>query len=93
MSPTGEKWEALTSRQRVLTRSPGFVWNASMDIESAGCRRGQSIVMTPWQARMSNHQEHDGMGVPLHGEAAWLEPQAGTHLRAPAEICTLESQA
>jgi len=27
MSPTGEQWKPFTSRQRVVTRRPGFVWD------------------------------------------------------------------
>lgn len=27
MSPHGEQWKPFTSRQRVITRRPGFVWN------------------------------------------------------------------
>jgi hypothetical protein len=30
MSPTGEQWQPFTSRQRVTTRRPGFLWDASM---------------------------------------------------------------
>jgi hypothetical protein len=32
VSPTGGRWLPFTSRQRVVTRSPGFLWNARMDI-------------------------------------------------------------
>jgi hypothetical protein len=32
------------------------------------------IVMLPWEGRMSNYQERDGMRVPLTGEAAWAPP-------------------
>jgi hypothetical protein len=28
MSPTGEQWKPFTSRQRVVTRRPGFLWDA-----------------------------------------------------------------
>lgn len=28
LNPTGERWKPFTSRQRVVTRRPGFVWNA-----------------------------------------------------------------
>jgi hypothetical protein len=28
MSPTGEQWKPFTSRQHVVTRRPGFVWDA-----------------------------------------------------------------
>jgi hypothetical protein len=30
MSPTGEQWKLFTSRQRVVTRRPGFLWNAKI---------------------------------------------------------------
>lgn len=32
MSPTGEQWKAFTSRQRVTTRRPGFLWDASISM-------------------------------------------------------------
>ena len=30
MSPTGEQWKQFTSRQRVTTRRPGFLWDAKI---------------------------------------------------------------
>lgn len=30
MSATGEQWKAFTSRQRVVTRRPGFLWDAEI---------------------------------------------------------------
>ncbi len=30
MSPTGEQWKPFTSRQRVVTRRPGFLWDAKI---------------------------------------------------------------
>lgn len=30
MSPDGEQWKPFTARQRVVTRRPGFVWDARM---------------------------------------------------------------
>ena len=30
MSPTGEQWKPFTSRQRVITQRPGFLWDASI---------------------------------------------------------------
>jgi Family of unknown function (DUF6920) len=32
MSPTGEQWKPFTSRQRVITRRPGFVWDARISM-------------------------------------------------------------
>jgi|SRR5450756_2494557 hypothetical protein len=32
MSATGEQWKPFTSRQRVVTRRPGFLWDAQVDM-------------------------------------------------------------
>ena len=32
MSPTGEQWKPFTARQRVTTRRPGFLWNATISM-------------------------------------------------------------
>lgn len=32
LSPTGENWKPFTSRQRVVTRRPGFLWDAEVSI-------------------------------------------------------------
>jgi hypothetical protein len=32
MSPTGERWRRFSSRQRVVTRRPGFVWDGRVAI-------------------------------------------------------------
>jgi len=32
MSATAEKWKPFTSRQRVVTRKPGFLWDAQVDM-------------------------------------------------------------
>jgi hypothetical protein len=32
MSPTGEQWKPFTSRQRVTTRRPGFLWDAKISM-------------------------------------------------------------
>ena len=32
MSPTGEQWKPFTSRQRVITRRPGFLWDARVRV-------------------------------------------------------------
>jgi hypothetical protein len=32
MSATGEQWKPFTSRQRVVTRRPGFLWNAQVSM-------------------------------------------------------------
>lgn len=32
MSPTGEQWKPFTARQRVTTRRPGFLWDATISM-------------------------------------------------------------
>jgi hypothetical protein len=32
MSPAGEQWKSFTSRQRVVTRRPGFLWDAKISM-------------------------------------------------------------
>ena len=32
LSPTGEQWKPFTSRQRVVTRRPGFLWDAKIEM-------------------------------------------------------------
>jgi hypothetical protein len=39
---------------------------------SRGALVDGKVVMLPWEGRMSNYQEREGMRVPLTGEAAWL---------------------
>lgn len=43
LNPTGEQWKPFTSKQRVLTRRPGFVWNAALPC----CRESPSTFTTP----------------------------------------------
>ena len=44
----------------------------SLHVEARAAVVGKDIVMMPWEARMSNYQERNGMLVPLTGEASWL---------------------
>jgi hypothetical protein len=44
----------------------------SVRADARGAMVGGKVVMMPWEGRMSNYQERDGMRVPLTGEAAWL---------------------
>jgi hypothetical protein len=47
----------------------------SAHVEARAATVGKTIVMMPWEARVSNYQERSGMRVPLTGEASWLPPQ------------------
>lgn len=40
--------------------------------DARGAMVGGKLVMMPWEGRMSNYQERNGLRVPLTGEAAWL---------------------
>jgi hypothetical protein len=175
LNPAGEQWKPFTSKQRVVTRRPGFVWNArvamapgiavyvhdayvdgegilnpailglfslaghidardlaqgefvrflaesawyptallpsqgvhweavdehsasatlvdgkvgatmlvsfneaglieSVRVEARAALVDNIVVPTPWEGRMSNYQERDGMMVALTAEASWLRP-------------------
>jgi hypothetical protein len=39
MSPTSEQWKPFTSRQRVITRRPGFLWDAGIAMLPGVCVR------------------------------------------------------
>lgn len=87
----GIRWEAVDDRCAKATLVDGTItvemrltFNEAGLIESGlfGARAalvGKSIVMMPWEVRLSNYQDRDGMLVPLTGEAAWLRPEG----RAP----------
>ncbi len=83
----GVRWEAVDERSARATLSDGqlslsllFSFDnqgliASIGAEARGRTVGGKVIATPWQARMWNYIEHDGMRVPLEGEVAWLLPQ------------------
>lgn len=99
MSQTGERWRPFTSRQRMVTRRPSFVWDgwvsmaAGLDVhvhnayvdgkglldniraEARGRVVGERIIPTPWEGRMSNNQQRDGLLIPVDREVAWLMPE------------------
>ena len=43
--------------------------------EARGATVGKAVVMMPWEVRMADYRELDGMRVPLYGEAAWMTPR------------------
>lgn len=47
----------------------------SARFEARGAIVDGQTVQIPWEGRWSNYEEHDGMRVPVTGEAAWLHPQ------------------
>jgi hypothetical protein len=83
----GVRWEAVDDHSAKATLMDGtlsltvlFSFNdagliESVRIDERGATVGKTIVMMPWEARVSSYQERDGMRVPLTGEASWLPPQ------------------
>ncbi len=83
----GVRWEAVDERSARATLADGpirltmlFTFNRSNHIETVrsearGRAVGRQILPTPWQVRVWNYQEREGMGVPLDGEVAWLLPE------------------
>ena len=83
----GVRWEAVDDHSAKATLVDGtlsltvlFSFNEaglieSVRVEARGATVGKTIVMMPWEARVSSYQERDGMRVPLTGEASWLPPQ------------------
>lgn len=48
---------------------------ASIHADSRAAQVGPTTVMLPWECRMSNHQTHDGMRIPMTGAVLYLSPQ------------------
>lgn len=83
----GVRWEAVDDHSAKATLVDGtlsltvlFSFNEaglieSVRIQARGATVGKTIVMMPWEARVSSYQERDGMRVPLTGEASWLPPE------------------
>ena len=87
----GVHWEAVDERSAKATLVDGTLsvmmlvsFNAAdlieaLRFEARAAAVGKTVVMMPWEARVSNYRHRDGMLVPLTGEAAWLRPEG----RAP----------
>src|SRR6202521_486168 len=95
----GVHWEAVDDRSAKATLADGKVSAVmlvnfgeaglieSLSVEARAAMVGKAIVMSPWEARMSNYQMRDGMLIPLTGEASWL----GAKGRAPYWRGTISS--
>ena len=91
LSSQGVRWDAVDDRSAKATMVDGSLSVVmlvtfdeanlieSVRVEARAAVVGKTIVMTPWEARMSNYQERDGMLIPLTGEASWLSSEG----RAP----------
>lgn len=83
----GVRWAAVDDRSATATLADGplsltllFTFDeagliASVRAEARGRLVGQDIEMAPWEGHWSNHQQRNGMVVPLTGEVAWLLPE------------------
>ncbi len=48
---------------------------AEVHADARGGMVGKSVVMMPWDCRMSEYRRQDGMLVPITGEVIWQTPQ------------------
>lgn len=83
----GVHWEAADATSAWATLKDGdttlkmlFRFNEKGLIESVRAEaRGRAVagavIPTPWEGRWSNYDIHDGMLIPLDGEAAWILPE------------------
>ena len=83
----GVRWEAVDDRSAKATLVDGpialsllFRFDeagliSSVHADARGAGVGKDMVMLPWDCRVSDYQQRDGMMVPTRGEAAWLRPE------------------
>ncbi len=83
----GVRWEAVDDHSAYATLVEGdhtitmlFTFDErglidTVHAKSRGRVVGDETVPTPWQGRLWNYEERDGMRVPLDGEVAWLPPE------------------
>ncbi len=83
----GVRWQAVDDASANATIVDGpitltllFRFNqagliASVRADSRGAGVGRDMVMLPWDCGLSDYQPHDGMSVPMTGEAAWVRPE------------------
>ncbi len=85
----GVRWAALDdhSANAVLVDGPitltllfrfdeaGLITSIHADARGASVGKDGAMVMLPWECSVSSYQRRDGMLVPTHGEAAWMQPE------------------
>ncbi len=83
----GVRWEAVDDRSanaslvdgalavtmRVAFDDAGLI--ESVRFDARGATLAGKIVQMPWECRLCDYRERDGLCVPLRGEAAWLTPE------------------
>ncbi len=82
----GVRWQAVDDASANATIVDGpitltllFRFNeagliASVRAASRAAGVGKDMVMLPWDCSLSDYQPHDGMLIPMTGEAAWVRP-------------------
>jgi hypothetical protein len=85
----GVQWQAVDAHSAQATLADGarsltllFRFNeagliASVRAEARGAAMGKNgaMEMLPWDCSLSDYQRHDGMLIPMTGEAAWVRPE------------------
>lgn len=83
----GVQWTAIDDRSAQATLKDGpieltltFEFGADAMISAIRAEQrarmvGSSLVMTPWEVRVSDYRVYEGMHIPFSGEVAWLTPE------------------
>lgn len=85
----GVQWQAVDAHMAQAALADGthsltmlFRFNeagliASVRAESRGAASGKdgAMKMLPWDCSLSDYQHHNGMLIPMTGEAAWVRPE------------------
>jgi hypothetical protein len=83
----GVRWQAADDASATATLADGqltltlmFKFSeagtiASVRAESRGAGVGKDMVTLPWECSLSDYQPHEGMSIPMVGEAAWVRPE------------------
>lgn len=84
LSATGEQWKPFTSTQRVVTRRPGFVWNARIAmapgisvyvhdayVDGEGILTPAILGLLPMVGNISARDLAEGEFIRFFAEAAW----------------------
>jgi len=85
----GVRWEAVDDRSAnaTLVDGPimltllfrfdeaGLITSIHADARGASVGKDGVMVMLPWECSVSSYEQRDGMLVPTHGEAAWMQPE------------------
>jgi len=85
----GVRWAAVDDRSANATlvdepitltllfrfNEAGLITSIHADARGASVGKDGAMVMLPWECSVSSYERRDGMLVPTHGEAAWMQPE------------------